>query len=206
MTSFYLTNHECKLRLVGPWDKAVFYWINGWPDGLDPLFQLMSQGNRWWSVRIFLGVLAVLLVSIKRTRVAAILSLCGWPLSNLITDVLKGTFQMGRPCVVLSDVHLRVELLTSYGTASAHAANMAAVATVFALYLGWKAWPAVLVAFLVGLSRIYVGVHFPSQVLLGWLVGALAGLIVAKTYEAYLKVRDRTATGDLPDASPAEES
>jgi undecaprenyl-diphosphatase len=56
---------------------------------------------------------------------------------------------------------------------------MTAVATAFWLFLGWK-WglPWVLIAFFTGLSRIYVGAHFPAQVLLGWAVGVGAGFFV----------------------------
>lgn len=86
---------------------------------------------------------------------------------------------MLRPCVELPDVHLRVDTMTSFGTASAHSANMAAVATAFTFYFGWRAWPWWVVAFMTGLSRIYVGVHYPSQVLFGWLTGIIVAGSIA---------------------------
>ena len=75
----------------------------------------------------------------------------------------------------------------SFGTASAHSANMMAVATLFLIVdRKWGTfWLAI--AVLTGLSRIYVGVHYPQQVLLGWLVGANAALL---THWVYRKVRD----------------
>ncbi len=187
---------------VGPIDRSVFYWINGWPDWLNPLFQLMSEGNKWWVVRIGLGLLATWLIWKKPTRVPTILALIAWPLSNVVTDALKHGFQVPRPCVELPDVHLRVELLTSFGTASAHSANMAAVATGMFLGLGWRAWPWMVLAFLVGLSRIYVGVHYPSQVLLGWGVGILVGFIVFHTGMALIRLRTAKATESGPDEEP----
>jgi undecaprenyl-diphosphatase len=81
--------------------------------------------------------------------------------------------------------------LDSYGTASAHAANMAAVAFVTTYFLGKWGYPWIVVAFLTGLSRIYMGLHYPSQVLLGWFCGAFSAFLVIKTWEAYLRVRHR---------------
>lgn len=191
---------------VGPIDRAVFYWIFGWPEWLNPLFQLMSEGNKWWPVRIGLAALAGWLISQKPTRVPTILALIAWPLSNVVTDILKNGFQMLRPCVELPDIHPRVEILTSFGTASAHSANMAAVATGMFLGLGWKAWPWMVLAVLVGISRIYVGVHYPSQVLLGWFVGVVVGFIVFHTGMALVRLRSAKPR-DLDQAeAPVEES
>lgn len=159
-------------------DESIFRWINAWPDWLEPIFLFFSQGNKWWPVRIGLGLIAIYLLWNKRTRAITIVALLSWPIANEITDLLKNGVQMLRPCVELDQINLRVEKLTSFGTASAHAANMAALATAFSLEWRKRAWPWVAVAFFTGISRIYVGVHYPSQVLLGWLCGAAAAVLV----------------------------
>jgi undecaprenyl-diphosphatase len=64
---------------------------------------------------------------------------------------------------------------------------MAAVATVFFLKFRWASWPWMVAAVLTGLSRIYVGVHYPYQVLLGWIVGFFCAYVVMKTWDAYAK-------------------
>lgn len=85
--------------------------------------------------------------------------------------------------------------MTSYGTASAHSANMAAIATALWMVLGWRwglAWAVI--ALLTGLSRIYNGVHFPSQVLLGWTVGIFVGWLMTHTFNAGARVFGKKST------------
>ncbi|MBX7132976.1 MAG: phosphatase PAP2 family protein [Fimbriimonadaceae bacterium] len=169
-------------------DRQVFDWINRWPDEWAPFFRFLSIGIKGLGLKIVFGVLAVGLLIWPKTRLATILALLSWPLANGITDLLKSFVPMLRPSVDLASAIVRVEPLSSAGTASAHSANMAAVAMAFALNLGsWRGQDVrlrliiafwVLVAFLTGLSRIYVGVHYPYQVVLGWVVGCFAAWLV----------------------------
>lgn len=171
-------------------DEAIFRWINGWPDFPAPLFVFLSDATKMTSGRLILGLAALgLLVAGNATRKALFLGLAAVGLANEITDVLKGTFPDPRPCVELSDITLRVGKLTSSGTASAHSANMAALAIVFWLAFKWRGSVWIAVALLTGLSRIYVGVHYPSQVLFGWTCGVFAGLVVWFSWAAWVKLR-----------------
>lgn len=169
--------------MLGAWDEALFRWINdGWASpALDPIFWFFSLGIKGWPLRIALAALIVVLLFYRRaTRVAVIASVVAVILANELSDFAKWAFVEARPSVALEDVRVLGNLLTSSGTISGHAANMASVAVVFWLRLG-AGWgvPWAVVAFLTGLSRVYVGAHFPSQVILGWLGGALCGVIVA---------------------------
>jgi undecaprenyl-diphosphatase len=173
-------------------DVALFRWINGWPEGWKPLFWFLSEATKLDWVRVVLGLMVLgMLLASPKTRWAAILALLAWGLANGFTEALKNGFQMARPCVELEGCAMRVRVLTSYGTASSHAANMAAVAFVFTAMLGRWGWAWVVLAFLVGLSRIYVGVHYPSQVLLGWLCGAFSGWVLVTMYGRFLELRSR---------------
>jgi undecaprenyl-diphosphatase len=194
------------LRALSGLDQAVFRLVNGWPDQWAPLFVTLSEGNKWWPVRIFLAAVLVWLLARREDRLPAALAMASWPVANAATDVLKASIPFERPSglvarlvesgVPLGDalreaggLALRVEPLGSMGTASAHSANMAAVATCFVLARRPHApvWAAL--ALLTGVSRVYVGVHYPSQVLLGWAVGAFTGWVVWQTAQAWRRLR-----------------
>jgi len=180
-------------------DEAIFRWINGWPDWPAPIFVFLSDATKMTPGRVLLGLVALgVLMAGNATRKALFLGLLSVGIANEITDVLKGTFQMARPCVELEDVLLRVGKLTSFGTASAHSANMAALATIFWLAFRWRGSVWMAVALLTGLSRIYVGVHYPSQVLLGWTCGVLAGVVVWYSWAAWVRLR----AGKEPSVEP----
>lgn len=171
-------------------DEAIFRWINNWPDWPAPLFVFLSDATKMTEGRLMLGLVALgLALAGNLGRKALFLGLAAVGIANEMTDVLKGTFQMPRPCVELDDVVMRVGKLTSFGTASAHSANMAALAAIFWLAFRWKSSIWIAVALLTGLSRIYVGVHYPSQVLLGWTCGVFAGILVWYCWAAWVRLR-----------------
>lgn len=95
-------------------------------------------------------------------------------LSNGLNGVFKLLFHSPRPYWVDPGVHaLATE--TSFGNPSAHAQNAAAVWGLIAsaIHRGWAWAAAILLSILIGVSRIYLGVHFPSHILVGWLIGAV---------------------------------
>lgn len=168
---------DAKLGPVPGLDRQIFYWINGWPEFFAPLFAFLSDATKIWPGRILLALVLAYCLWQPKLRTPALIGVLCFPIANEICDILKNGLQMKRPCVELADAIVRGKALTSYGTASAHSANMACIAAAF---LGFDrrwgvAWAVV--AVLTGLSRIYNGVHYPSQVLFGWAVGAAVGLL-----------------------------
>lgn len=162
-------------------DLGLFYAINRWPEGFRPFFDFFSHATEIEAVKIGLILFLLVLLAIPgNTRRAGIYTLIAFPLANEITDLFKNYLPVNRPFQILEDVILRAGSSDSMGTASAHSANMAAVATV--MVLCWRPWGWfwVPIAFFTGLSRVYVGVHFPLQVLLGWLVGVGTAWLVVK--------------------------
>lgn len=95
-------------------------------------------------------------------------------LSGGLNDALKIAFHQPRPFWISQEVEaLSVE--TNFGLPSGHAQHGISVWGLLAHSLRRRwAWPVALVlVFLIGLSRAYLGVHFPHSLLFGWLVGAL---------------------------------
>ncbi|MDR4498259.1 MAG: phosphatase PAP2 family protein [Candidatus Scalindua sp.] len=93
--------------------------------------------------------------------------------SSLINFILKGTFGLPRPFEILPSIQLSKGI--GFGFPSGHAQ----LATVFWGYFFWRArsdWIKLIlitIILLVGLSRIYLGVHYPHDVVGGWFFGAI---------------------------------
>lgn len=108
-----------------------------------------------------------------------------------ICNFFKDTFQMPRPNrvealqeglhLVWDPINERHYLGGHYGTVSAHAATTMALYLIVGHALRDKKaywWLMGLWVVMVGLSRIYMTAHFPSQVLFGWILGALLGTFI----------------------------
>lgn len=112
-------------------------------------------------------------------RVAVILMLSG-----SFNDVFKMALHGPRPYWYSTKVYaLATE--TSFGAPSGHAQNAAAVWGILAAGLRkWWAWlVAILLILLIGLSRLYLGVHFPHDVLFGLLIGGLLLWLVLRFWD-----------------------
>jgi undecaprenyl-diphosphatase len=102
-----------------------------------------------------------------------------------LAKIVKGEFGRGRPAALLGDVTVRGDPGLGFGFVSGHTAVAFALAAVAAPHLGRRgrlvAWA---LAALVGLARMYVGVHLPLDVLggagLGLTVGAIVSLLVGR--------------------------
>lgn len=108
-------------------------------------------------------------------------------LSNGVNGLLKLAFHAPRP--YWFDV--RVEALsaeTSFGMPSGHAQNAAGLWGLVAYLLKqkWFTVLAVTLIFLIGFSRLYLGVHFTSDVLVGWALGGLLLLAFARLEKPFL--------------------
>lgn len=186
------------------WDRALFYRINHWPEWPAPFFKFLSEGTDHTAMRVFLLLVIIALACFKQTRLGGLLGGLCWPLANLLTDLWKDNLPRPRPCNELPDVILRTGASESMGTASAHSANMMFVAVVFCYYFRWWGAPWLGLALLTGLSRVYVGVHYPYQVVLGWLSGAFAAMVLIAIAEGIRRLRKKPAEDEEPTESRPE--
>ncbi len=96
-------------------------------------------------------------------------------LNGWAVDALKHAFARPRPFVDLPDTRMLVGKGGSFSLPSSHAANWFAAIAVTFLYYRRSVWFMLPLGVLVGYSRIYNGVHYPSDVLAGMAVGAAIG-------------------------------
>lgn len=117
-------------------------------------------------------------------------------LSASLNLILKVAFHTPRPFWVLTDITpQRYDI--GFGIPSGHAQNAVAVWGVIAAYVH-KTWvwiAAVVLIFFIGLSRVALGVHFPIDVLTGWIVGAIVLYLYWSLYPSvfnWYRSRDRS--------------
>src|SRR3989442_1745091 len=96
----------------------------------------------------------------------------------LIVNAVKHAVGRPRPFKVIAETHVpdRIGKTDSFSMPSGHSANWFSAATVFFIYFRRSLWFMLPLAATVGFSRIYNGVHYPSDVLVGALLGVGYGL------------------------------
>jgi len=160
-------------------DRTLFNAINH--GTVNPFFDwLMPLVSNDGLFRIpFLILWILLIVRGGRARVAAL-----WvvPLIALADQAssswLKDSIQRLRPCNALENVRMLAGCSSSFSMPSSHAANSGAAVAHF-LFFFPRLWPYLVpVALSVAYSRVYMGMHYPADSLVGLLVGIAAALVI----------------------------
>jgi len=142
------------LQTSAPWlaAPARFFSFLGTEE-----FYLFLLPFLYWCVNVPLGL-----------RVGVILTV-----SDSLNIFFKLVFHQPRPYWVSDKVRV-IHAETSYGLPSGHAQHAMSVwGTMAAWVKGWLRWLIAALIFLIGYSRIVLAVHFPTDVLAGWLIGGV---------------------------------
>lgn len=109
--------------------------------------------------------------------------------SDLVANALKHYFTRLRPCHVLEGARILVGCGKAFSMPSSHAVNIFA-AMVFLTARYRKLWPVFLsIAVIVAYSRVYVGAHYPTDVLAGAALGTVMALVFYSGERGYLRGR-----------------
>ena len=197
------------MDFLGELNVAIFFWVNqdsghhyAW---LDSLMMFLSEPRNgiipfvmitffafWRNGKIAWRVIALMVVLVL--------------LSDWSGAQIKHWFASARPCATLEGVRLIAPHCGRNSFPSNHAMNMAAIAT----FIGWHyrvlIAPLAILAVLVGISRIYVGVHYPGDVLFGWIWGVLFATAFYWFSWRYIPAVYRKKFGSPGEATDQEEA
>lgn len=152
-------------------------------DALAPIVTSLGNGGSFW---ILLTVIFLLLPKTRKCGIAMALALL---LDVLLCNaILKPLIARPRP-FSLRDISLIVKMPTDHSFPSGHAAASFAAAGAMAFMKNRGRIPALILASLIALSRLYLYVHYPSDVLGGMLLGLFCG------YTGSLLVKQLSARG-----------
>lgn len=175
-------------RNVMGFDWPVLWWIQrtfGSPvmDALMPKVTMLGNGGVIWIA------IAVLLLSTRRYRRQGCILLAGLLIGFLVGNVvLKQVFARPRPCWVDPAFPLLVSVPSDYSFPSGHTLSSVIAATIL-MQTDWRlGCGAVVLAVVIAFSRLYLYVHYPSDVLGGAVLGIIIGLCV---YREGTKVREK---------------
>jgi undecaprenyl-diphosphatase len=182
-------------------DRSLFYFCNqGLRNWLfDAILPFLTDLNRKPIALVVVGILWLLLLikGGRAGRIAALLLIPTIALSDqLNSSFFKYLIERPRPCHVLTNVHLLVGCGSGYSFPSSHAVNNFAGAIVLAYFMPKWSWAFFTVAATIAFSRIYVGVHYPSDVAAGSVFGVAIGAIVILVFrmiEEWLIRRKRSS-------------
>jgi len=173
-------------------DKQLLVYLNGLGSPTyDSLWLIITKQAYWTPFFLFLAYLLYKKIGLKNLGIvilfiAAILLFC-----NTSVEFFKETFQRLRPC---NDPEIKgiiriVHQSDSYSFFSGHASN--SMATMVFLFLILKryykySYLIFLYPLIFAYSRIYLGVHFPTDILTGYIFGTVFGITFYGIYQKYI--------------------
>jgi len=137
----------------------------------------------YWRIPFILLAIFLLVFGQKRGRIAVLLLVLGITLSDQVCNsLLKPLVGRSRPCNVLENVHLLINCTKSFSFPSSHATNIFTGMILFSFVYPKLKIGLLTAAALVAYSRVYVGVHYPFDVLAGTILGILCALTIIILY------------------------
>lgn len=162
-------------------DHVILLWIENhlrfaWMTPFWKMVTLLGNGGIFWIL------VCLVMLCMKKTRKAGIVMVIALIVNALLVNVcIKNVVARVRPYDAFDDIIRLIEAQKDYSFPSGH--TSASFACAFGMYLGLRkemkkySIPFFVIATLVGFSRLYLAVHYPSDVLGGVVIGILSAFV-----------------------------
>ena len=165
------------IELIGMWDLIIFYTVNDKikSDISDKLIPYFTEFGSWWFTTF--ACLLTILLGKEKTRSTGIEAAASLVAGNFLVQLLKKKINRERPYLAILNVNTFNKLWKDHSFPSGHTAAAFEVAVsmsfgypnLYLLFIG--------LATMVGVSRIYVGMHYPTDVLIGAALGSSMSIL-----------------------------
>ena len=166
-------------------DKKIFTFFNS--SIANPVFDIffpIITNQDIWIIPILLGIIILSIKGGTKGRIASLVLIIGVILADYSSaQIIKPYFQRLRPSHdILDQIRLLVPKGGRYGFVSSHAANMYVSATILGYFYSKQKRLFFTIASLVAFSRVYVGVHYPADIVFGGFLGYGLGWITITSW------------------------
>ncbi|KIX21821.1 phosphoesterase [Flavobacterium sp. 316] len=174
-------------------DKELLVFLNGLgSESFDTFWLQITKQLNWTPYFVILLLILQKKIGWKNLGIVLLFIALLITFTDQITNLFKYSFQRLRPCndPEINTIIRVVKTSNSYSFFSGHASNSTATMTFIFLILRQYYKYAFVVFFfplIFAYSRIYLGLHFPIDILTGYFFGALFGTVFYKGYSIYLK-------------------
>jgi membrane-associated phospholipid phosphatase len=171
------------LQQLAQWDGAAIEWLHATHWG--PLTAMFVLASAWWVKWPLFALTGACCDGAKRRMLptAALAAAGAAAVAEGLTVLLKHVTERARPPLADPGIEALVTLPESTSFPSGHAATAFAAATAVGVLHPRLRVPLLTVAALVALSRVYLGVHFWSDVLVGSLLGVAIGFLTVRLFQ-----------------------
>ena len=172
-------------------DFQILYLINNIHNNI--LDKIMITLTNLGDAGIIWIIIAIILLFIKKTRKCGILMIISMILGLIIGNgILKNLIQRQRPCWIDTNILLLIPNPTDFSFPSGH--TLASFEASIMILLHSKKWgiPALILSILLAFSRMYLFVHFPTDILGGAILGTTISILVYYVSEKIIEAKKET--------------
>lgn len=183
------------LEKLAKLDESLFIYLNNLgTKNWDKFWLTFTELPTHVPMMLILGFILYKVLGTRKFLIALLVIAVMATISDQFTNLAKHTFERPRPCRVpeLKNLIRYIAVRCGpFGYFSGHSATSMAIAVIIGSLLKSK-YPVLLPllvfwAFCMGYSRVYIGVHYPADLLTGYTVGALTGIGFYKIYQFLIR-------------------